>query len=288
MLRHPIFQLLTLHSDEELQQLFGAAVTERSEIHAWPLSVVQKIVLDNGDRFAYKAQLPPTVEAEFYDEAKSSLLVEHRNLGLRDGTSTMALGWIEAPLLTEVATDAEDLAGHASELVRRIGRIDGTLPLFLDVGDAEAWASVTNHVLTGWEKGIGAGWFTLTDPADIGWVRAWAHSAPIRARIVAEPRTIHGDLKADQVFVVGDDYRVIDWQRPMRAPADVDVASLLIGQGVDPLDFVDPAVVAIFWFLRLHWAVMAQLELFPGNRFPLFDEWAHEAVAEMRRAAGRG
>jgi aminoglycoside phosphotransferase (APT) family kinase protein len=74
---------------------------------------------------------------------------------------------------------------------------------------------------------------------------------------------IHGDLKADQVFVTPFGYCVIDWQRPIVAPPEVDLVSLLVGQEVDPYEFIDPQVVGIFWFLRLHWAVEAQYELFP-------------------------
>jgi aminoglycoside phosphotransferase (APT) family kinase protein len=43
---------------------------------------------------------------------------------------------------------------------------------------------------------------------------------------------IHGDLKADQVFVTRAGYRVIDWQRPVVAPPEVDLVSLLVGQEV--------------------------------------------------------
>ena len=106
--------------------------------------------------------------------------------------------------------------------------------------------------------------------------------------ITADPRVIHGDLKADQVFVTPAGYRVIDWQRPVVAPPEVDLVSLLVGQEVDPYEFIDPQVAGIFWFLRLHWAVEAQYELFPATRWPLFDEWAREAVGNILQSpAGR-
>jgi hypothetical protein len=56
---------------------------------------------------------------------------------------------------------------------------------------------------------------------------------------------------------------------------------LLVGQEVDPYESIDPQVVGIFWFLRLHWAVEAQYELFPASRWPLFDEWEREAVGNI-------
>jgi hypothetical protein len=83
------------------------------------------------------------------------------------------------------------------------------------------------------------------------------------------------------VFVTPAGYRVIDWQRPAVAPPEVDLVALLVGQEVDPYEFIEPQVVGIFWFLRLHWAVEAQYELFPASRWPLFDEWAREAVGNI-------
>jgi hypothetical protein len=38
------------------------------------------------------------------------------------------------------------------------------------------------------------------------------------------------------------------------------------------------AAIDIFWFLRLHWAVEAQYTLFPDRRWPLFNQWASEAI----------
>jgi hypothetical protein len=76
-----------------------------------------------------------------------------------------------------------------------------------------------------------------------------------------------------------DGYRVIDWQRPVLGPADVDLASLLQCAGRDPGEAVAGPVVGIAWFLRLQWAIEGQIGLFAGRRFPLLDGWAAEAAA---------
>jgi hypothetical protein len=86
---------------------------------------------------------------------------------------------------------------------------------------------------------------------------------------------------AEQVFVRADGYRVIDWQRPVVAPPEVDLVALLVRAGLDPRPYVDATTVRVFWFLQLHWAVEAQAHLFPERRWPLFDQWAAEAVGHI-------
>jgi hypothetical protein len=275
---HPIFTDLVLHSDDELGDLLGAPVAERVPVHAWPLSCVERVTLADGRIFAYKSQLPPTVEPDFYAAAASPLLPGHRPLGALGAAQTMVLDWIDAPLLEAAAPDPDDLARHGRRVVDRIGEIRGTLPSYLDIGSGSAWTAVTTQTYARWERTIEIGHFTRTTPTDVDQIRAWSARPAVLAAIAAAPRVLHGDLKADQVFVTDDGYRVIDWQRPVRGPAEVDLVSLLVGRGLDPRPAADPAVVAVFWFLRLHWAVEAQHSLFPGSRFPLFDDWAHEAV----------
>ena len=53
------------------------------------------------------------------------------------------------------------------------------------------------------------------------------------------------------------------------------------GPAGDPRRHVDAAVVGVFWFPRLHWAVAAQFDLFPEFRGPLFDQWTSEAIAQI-------
>jgi hypothetical protein len=62
---------------------------------------------------------------------------------------------------------------------------------------------------------------------------------------------------------------------------DVDLVTLLVDRGVDPGRHVAPAVVGVYWFLRLHWAVRAQHDLFPDRPWPLFGGWAAEALGHL-------
>jgi len=101
MERHPVFSRIRLHSDSELAETLGAGIVERQTIHEWPLSCVQRVVLEGGERLVYKAQLSPTVEPAFYEHAISSLLTGHRFLAKVDDCEIMTLDWIDAPLLRD-------------------------------------------------------------------------------------------------------------------------------------------------------------------------------------------
>lgn len=280
-MQHPHFPDLRAADDAELGEALGSPVTERETVHEWPLSWVQRVVLQDGRTFVYKAQLPPTVEAQFYDRARSPLLAGHRSLGRIGGCDTLVIDWIAAPLLQDLAADDAALMEHGRAVIAQIGRIKGTLPTYLDLGTPDAWGAVAESTIDKLAKLVEAGTFTSTTPAQVAAVRAWATAPELAARVTAGARIVHADLHDDQIFCLPDGYRVIDWQRPIIGPPAMDLASLLINRGIDPAPHVAAEAVGAFWFHRLHWAVQAQADIFPGAGWPLFDHWSAEAVSHL-------
>jgi Ser/Thr protein kinase RdoA (MazF antagonist) len=185
----------------------------------------------------------------------------------------------------DVASGDGELVARGKQVIEQIGEIQGNLPAHLDIGSAEAWSSVGQVAFEKLGRLIEDGRFKSIDREAVDGVRQWAKSARVLDAVSARPRVIHGDLTAEQVFVTGDGYRVIDWQRPVIGPPEVDLVALLVGAVGDrgaarePRRYVDAATVGVFWFLRLYWAVEAQFDLFPDFRGGLFDQWASEAVA---------
>lgn len=281
MLIHPVFPGIMMHSDYELAEILGVGIKRRNTIHEWPLSCVQRLCLDDGTKLIYKAQLQPTVEPLFYDCASSKLLPGHRVLGKLGNCDIMTIEWIDAPLLCMEAYSDIEFVEHGKRIVAQIGEIRGKLPVYLDIGSTETWSSVGQDMLEKLCKLVMNGQFKSVDLSEVECVRSWTTSAKVYEAITGNPRVVHGDLKADQVFVTIDGYRVIDWQRPVMAPPEIDLVSLLVGQHIDPCRFVDAAIAGIFWFLRLCWAVEAQFDLFPDKRWELFDKWASEAIAHI-------
>ena len=278
---HPVFTDILLHSDAELETLLGKKIVKRDTVHAWPLSCVQRLGLEDGAQLAYKSQLPPTVEARFYEQVSSPLLPGHQLLGKVDKCETMAFDWIEAPLLRDAGLSEAEFVRHGRCVVKQIGQIEGTWPVYLNIGTVEAWAEVVQKVFEKHRTLIEDNRFKLTDLNGLEQVEAWAGSAETLRGVAAQPWLAHGDLTAGQVFIGGDSYRVIDWQRPVIAPPEIDLVGLLVDRNIDPRQYVAGPVVKVFWFLRLHWAVEAQFDLFPGFQGRLFDRWAAEATAHI-------
>jgi hypothetical protein len=278
---HPVFTNLLLHSNNELSALLETTIIARKTIHEWPLSCVQQLVLEDGTKLIYKTQVPPTVEPQFYQSATSALLPRHRLLGKLGSCETMTMEWIDAPLLANLVTTVSPLLEHGKQLIRQIGEINDTCPVYLHIGSATTWLDTMATTLEKLQHLIAQKRFLSVDAAMIEQLHAWANSAAVIEAVTAQPRITHGDLKADQVFVTEDGYRVIDWQRPVMAPPEIDLVSLLVEQHIDPRPYVSVYIIQLFWFLRLHWAVIAQHDLFPHKRWPLFDQWAKEAVKQL-------
>jgi Phosphotransferase enzyme family len=275
--------VLRLHTDDELGALLGTKVTGRRTIHEWPLSCVQRVVLDDGTRLVYKSQLPPTVEPAFYAAVSSPLLPGYRSLGRLGDCETMVLDWIDAPLLRDIAGTADELAAHGRRVITRIGAIGGTPPVYLDLGTPAAWAAETGLALERLGKLVADRRFSSIDAVAVERVRAWATDAAVVDAVTAAPRVVHGDLTAEQVFVTPDGYRVVDWQRPIVAPPAVDLVALLVSRRIPPTRYAGRVAVGVYWFLLLHWALRAEVELFPGNPWPLFERWSAAAVTRILR-----
>lgn len=278
---HPFYTDVLMHSDAELAEALGTIIVHRETIHEWPLSWVQRLLLGNGKRLIYKSQLPPTVEPEFYERASSMLLPAHRTLGTLGDCVTMTFDWIEAPPLRDVARSEADFVSHGRRLVARIGQIRGELPVYLDIGSKRAWCEMTESTLYNLKQLIEDGRFRSIELGDLERLKTWTSCSTVIDAITERPRVVHGDLTSDQVFVGDDGYRVVDWQRPVVAPPEVDLVALLVDRSIEPTRYICAIAVGIFWFLRLHWAVEAQHDLFPDFRGSLFDQWSAEAVGHI-------
>jgi len=276
MLTHPFMSDLVMCDDNRLAALLGE-VSVRETIHEWPLSWVQRLQLADGSRYAYKSQLPPTVEPEFYDAARSPLLPEHRRLDRFGVCDTMIVEWLDVPRLDEMPEGKERVT-HAWRLLGQIAELDPHLPVYLDLGSVGCWRATSEEIFEKLRTLVGDGRLPSVTPDDVDRLRIWAESRAVLAQFAAPPCIAHADLKADQIFVLEDGYRVIDWQRPVLGPAGIDTVTLLADLGVDPRPHVDRETYALAHFLLLHWAVFAQHDLFPAWANSLFDTWAKTSI----------
>ena len=284
MLKHDWFDLL-VHSTEALESLLGEPLTERKEIHAWPLSVVELLTTASGFRWIYKSQHAPTYEPEFYERVRSPLLPDYRLLS-RDSTyATILFSYVDAPCLRDMSLSEAELVHHGQAVVAAIGQIDEAAPVYIDISNQARWREFVDLTLGMLSELVNTEKMLLSvTEGDITDVAAWAESAAVYQLIDRTTRLTHGDLNPGNVFVTDNGYQVIDWQRPQLAPAQVDLATLLERT---PALFrhVAPEAIGVFYFLRLFWAVNAKTNLLPATKH-VFDQWSSEAIGYIRRAAG--
>jgi hypothetical protein len=286
--RHPAHNLW-LHSTGALTDLLGVPVSERVELQSWTLSCVQRLTLADGRRLIYKAQAGEGVEPDFYARVQSPLLVAHRCLGQYENTTAMLFDFIDTPPLKELPLTPAEILAHGSALVAAVQTLEPGAPLYADLGSLERWEAFVAENLTRLAALIASGKFRTTPPETVARLAAWSASAPVRAAFRAPGVFSHADLSGGNVFLTPAGYQIIDWQFPRRLPAGFDLAVFLDFMGLDPYQYVDPAVVDIAWFLRVGWYIHTQVDLFPdSDRYEAFVEENIRRISPSHREGAGG
>jgi hypothetical protein len=64
---------------------------------------------------------------------------------------------------------------------------------------------------------------------------------------------VHRDLTGDNLFVLPDGYRLIDWQRPILGTTDLDLITLFGSLGFDPLRHVSEGALRVWLLPQIDW-----------------------------------
>jgi hypothetical protein len=151
----------------------------------------------------------------------------------------------------------------AGEVRSQIDELDGDLPCYIDVRDQARWQVYVQAVLDELTTLIDGGAFIQTTPQMAADLARWAASPAVLAAFDGPCGYVHRDLSADNVLVLPDGYRIIDWQRPIYGPKDLDRVDLLNSLGYDPLPHVAPGVVQVWLILSIGWLTEAKARWFP-------------------------
>ncbi|MFC5648827.1 phosphotransferase [Paenibacillus solisilvae] len=286
MHRHHLFELL-LHDDDELAELLGSLVSERTTIHEWPLSCVQRIRTESGSSYIYKVQAPPTLEADFYGRARSALLVSARVIEAEGTTTAMIMEEVDAPRLNDNHLEETEAIAIASDLLEQIAEIEGELPAMVDICTEERWASYIRSVLDDIRALIREGSFHQVDLELVNCLSRWSESPSLKNAIHSRSGYVHADLKAENVLVTPKGYLVLDWQRPIRGPVALDCATLLISLGIDPTRHVSLGIVQLYHFLQIAWYAQAARRWVPHGK-PWFDGIIKSISSELARLQQEG
>jgi hypothetical protein len=277
---HPYFDLY-LHTDHELSDLLGSPVSGRQTLQEWPLSCVQRLTTSAGRKRIYKAQHDPTVEPEFYAKARSSLLITANTIHHTGVYSAMLFDEIDGPTLEKQSLSESQALAFGRNLLQRIAQIDGDLPYYLDVRTGQKWYEQMGEVLSDLKGLVEAGIFKSIHLEDLAHLERCAFSEAVLATFQAGIGYVHNDLAGDNVFMLPDGPRVIDWQRPILGPTSLDLALLLESLGFDPLPHVGQGVVRLVRLLRIGWFTECALKWFPQGR-----ETYDRQIAELIKITG--
>jgi hypothetical protein len=262
MHRHQHFDLW-LHDDKELTSLIQNDIVERVTLHEWPLSCVQRLTTSDGRKAIYKAQSAPSVESQFYANARSTLLALGETVYRSGDHACMLIEFVEGPLIEDLDLPQDKVVHIGRTVMEQIAGIAGELPYYVDVSTEEKWGELVGATLTDLGALIDQGKFSLVDLATIRNLERWAFSEPVLSAVRTNPGYIHADLSGDNLFVLPDGCRVIDWQYPRLGPREVDLALLLESLGFDPVRYVGEGVVWVMLFLRIHWLTQCAVRWIP-------------------------
>ena len=279
---HPYFDLL-LHDDAGLEDLLGVGLRERVTLHEWPLSCVQRLRLADGRSFIYKAQAGPTVEPEFYAQARSPLLPWVRTLYRDARYACLLVEYLPYTLLSAAELNLPDALRLGRLLLEDIGGVQGPpggLPVYLNISSWGRFQAFLSGMLEDLQSLIASRAYTECTPAVLRAVARCAASPQVRAAVESGSGLVHHDLSDDNVFLIpSGQFKVVDWQRPIYGPPEIDLVLLLSSLGFDPRPHVAPGVATLTNLLRIHWLVECTRCWFPPGA-----QTYDRAIAQM---AGR-
>ena len=275
---------MELHSTDSIQEAIGRGVISRTTIHQWQLSVVQKLVFDDQSIYAYKANLPPSVENDFYRRSNTDLLPEHIQLPQVASTQGLLLKWIHFPAISDLTLEQIDLCSLCELVVDRLGSMSGSLPFHTDISSRVRWEDYISRMLARFETYFLRNQNGSVPRSATRYISSFADNKKILEILCKSTRLIHGDLKSDQIFVSSGNIKVIDWQRPVVGPASLDLASLLISLGIDPSGKVSPEILQVHWILFTGWILEAWMDHFDQTTGTM-ERWLLLGLSKLKQAA---
>lgn len=281
MHQHPYFDLL-LHDTDELAHLIGSPVVARITIHEWPLSCVQRVHCASGQRFIYKTQAPPTVEPAFYAAARSPLLVRAQQLPCAGGPAALLFADLPAPRLCDLALEPRAVLATVGSILAQIAQIEGDLPAMIDIRCEAHWLDYAQTVEVDVAALVDSGAFRQVNQATIEQLRHISRTRAVRSAITGATGYVHHDLRAENILVTPDGYRVLDWQRPLWGPVALDRVTLLKSLGLDATAYVSPGVLALSTLLSVSWFAQAARYWFPAGA-ATYDAQIAELVQQLPR-----
>jgi thiamine kinase-like enzyme len=146
------------------------------------------------------------------------------------------------------------------------------------------WKELMETMLENLEELVFQGSLQTVDNAALRRLRIWAFHEEILAALGKNIGFVHNDLSRDNIFVMPDGYRIIDWQRPILGPKELDLAALLTSLKRETRGFVEESIVWIMYLLQIEWFTECAVRWFPEGR-DSYDSSIHRLINLLGRSA---
>jgi hypothetical protein len=278
MHQHPYFELL-LHDSDELSELIGKKVVDRVTLHEWPLSCVQRITFADGQTCIYKVQSQPTVEPDFYHRARSPLLVNARFLAVPNQPEALLIEDIDAVHCPDLSLPLSKLLDFVDRILDQIQAIEGDLPAYLDIRTKEKWLTYLQTIGNDLLVLVETGKFNQVTPAKIDTFIRFGQSAGVLSAFYGMIGYAHSDLYAENIFILEEGVKIIDWQRPIWGPVELDRITLLESLNLDPAKYVQSRVLFLHSLLLIGWLTQAARYWYPAGTS--YDNQIAQYISEL-------
>ncbi len=280
MYQHPYFNLF-LHSNAELEPFLQSKILERKCLHEWPLSSVERLTTSSGKNWIYKSQSAPSVETAFYAQAKSPLLIKAQALEpLMPNHQHLLLEYLAFNLLKDANYGEQEWLVLGRRLITEIQTIQGDLPIYLDISSEEKWLYLFEQLMLNLETLTKQHIFQRVKAEALNRLKQMGSSQEL-ARAFNDSGYVHGDLSGSNIFCGADSYKIIDWQRPILGPTDLDLAILLNAFGVNPAKYLAKGIVFLSYLLRIHWLTECSVKWFPEGA-KTYDNAIYQLISQLK------
>jgi hypothetical protein len=165
-----------------------------------------------------------------------------------------------------------------------IAKMEGKLSYFHDISEKKLWIALMQTMLENLERLVSQGSFQRVDTRAVRKLRRWAGSGEVLTALGKNVGFVRNDLSKDNLFVLPDGYRLIDWQRPVIGPKELDFAALLESLHREAQRFVDQSIVWIMYLLRIEWCTECAVRWFPEGQ-DSYDTSIHRLINLLGKSA---
>jgi len=173
----------------------------------------------------------------------------------------MLLEFVDAPLMDDLALTEDAVWRLREEIAEQIAEIEGDLVFYIDISDRTKWLQLVDSTLTDLEDLLVQGRFEKTTVETVGILDRYARGPAVLDAATSNAGLVHGDPSGDNVLITDDGYKVIDWQRPLLGPTDLN-RSFLDDPELDAQ--TKKGLLGIEAFLLIRWVTECKKTWIPG------------------------